>query len=435
MNQAKIRVHVEICLKPDCILSPEDIERAALKHFKSFPVFLDGPINLSEKDVELFPFVDNISVCDLGSRKVSFWQASLEIHVYRLSEADGEKDYLDGEEEHLAAAEQWELPNKMFVGLWESIVVDESIKSALLGYCETSMFFSEARVDPTIINWNRMALLYGPPGTGKTSLLKALAQKMFIRTCGSKRYQAGMLLEINSHSLFSKWFSESGKLVMKLFNHINDIADDEECMVAVLIDEVESISANRSFQGNDPGDAVRVVNAVLTSLDALRRRPNVMVLTTSNMMQVIDPAFQDRVDVSLYLGPPSARARYDILHSCLVELMERGIIHPTVSLSSDSSQVEENYSRYQERSDSASMKYQGDVCLSPVTPAFMSSASSASSVSTPTTSHMQCGEDNPLSSDVISGARRQGCDTTCHHHCHQYYYYYLFITTIFITKI
>jgi len=51
-------------------------------------------------------------------------------------------------------------------------------------------------------------------GTGKTSLCKALAQKMAIRL--SDRYDYGQLVEINSHSLFSKWFSESGKLVQKM---------------------------------------------------------------------------------------------------------------------------------------------------------------------------------------------------------------------------
>ena len=53
-------------------------------------------------------------------------------------------------------------------------------------------------------------LLHGPPGTGKTTLCKALAQKAFIRS--SDRYRAGVLLDINAHSLFSKWFSESGKV-------------------------------------------------------------------------------------------------------------------------------------------------------------------------------------------------------------------------------
>ncbi len=47
-----------------------------------------------------------------------------------------------------------------------------------------------------------------------------------------------MLVEINSHSLFSKWFSESGKLVQKMFQHIVDLVSDEYRFVCVMIDEV-----------------------------------------------------------------------------------------------------------------------------------------------------------------------------------------------------
>lgn len=75
--------------------------------------------------------------------------------------------------------------------------------------------------------------LVDSPGTGKTSLCKALAQKLSIRL--SSRYAYGKLVEINSHSLFSKWFSESGKLVQKLFAGIREMLEDEESFVCVLI--------------------------------------------------------------------------------------------------------------------------------------------------------------------------------------------------------
>lgn len=38
-----------------------------------------------------------------------------------------------------------------------------------------------------------------------------------------RRFSHGQLIEVNAHSLFSKWFSESGKLVSKLFSKIMEL--------------------------------------------------------------------------------------------------------------------------------------------------------------------------------------------------------------------
>ena len=60
------------------------------------------------------------------------------------------------------------------------------------------------------------------------------------RTCSEvghsfSRFNHIALIEINSHSLFSKWFSESGKLVMKLFDYIHDLLSNEGTMLFILI--------------------------------------------------------------------------------------------------------------------------------------------------------------------------------------------------------
>jgi glucose-6-phosphate isomerase len=188
------------------------------------------------------------------------------------------------------------------------------------------LLFSRKRVDPNLIAWNRVVLLHGPPGTGKTTLCKALAQRLAIRHKGA--YPHSTLVEVNAHSLFSRWFSESGKLVSRLFEKIGDLCDDESCLVFVLVDEVESLAAARAAaaSGSEPSDAIRVVNALLTQIDALRHRPNVMVLTTSNITQAIDLAFVDRADIKAYVGPPGLKARYEILRGAVAELKRAGLV-------------------------------------------------------------------------------------------------------------
>ena len=90
--------------------------------------------------------------------------------------------------------------------------------------------------------------------------------------------------------------SQSGKLVQKMFQRLHEMIEDRCALVCVLIDEVESLTSARSsaFKGSEPSDAIRVVNALLTQLDQIRRYPNVLILTTSNITGAIDIAFIDR---------------------------------------------------------------------------------------------------------------------------------------------
>jgi len=241
--------------------------------------------------------------------------------IYKLNRngPDIEEISEEGEDaESMEAATYYTLPCSDLQGIWENLFYDSNVKKELLRFVETTMEFADANVDQNVIAANKVVLLHGPPGTGKTSLCKALAQKLSIRM--QNRYKHGQLIEINSHSLFSKWFSESGKLVQKMFSKIKEVIDDPRVLVCVLIDEVESLAANRKNATNDCSDAIRAVNALLTQIDSIKHLPNVLILTTSNITGSIDLAFVDRADIRQFIDVPSRSAIYNIFYSCIQEL-------------------------------------------------------------------------------------------------------------------
>eukprot|EP01133_Synstelium_polycarpum_P017773 gene17773-21201_t len=144
-------------------------------------------------------------------------------------------------------------------------------------------------------------------------------------------YQLWVMPNVQFKSLWNnKWFSESGKLVMKVFEKIRETAQDPDTLVVILIDEVESLTAARkaALSGAEPSDSIRVVNAFLTQLDRLATFPNILILTTSNLVEAVDVAFFDRIDIKQYIGPPSNKARHTILASGVKELITKKLIKP-----------------------------------------------------------------------------------------------------------
>ncbi|KAL1413252.1 hypothetical protein Q8F55_001007 [Vanrija albida] len=322
-------VHVEVRLVDRSAVTKSIIESNVIPVLREAYQWVPSATVVPEKHWGDFAIlarnVDQIYIAEFDG-DVETSAAEFVIHTYRASSRavahiTGGLDE-DDSDTRPSAATICELPSQAHEGLWDSLVYPDDIKQKLLTYIHSSSLFAENEVDFNVVSWNRLILLYGPPGTGKTSLCRALAQKLSIRM--SEQYPRGRLVEINSHSLFSKWFSESGKLVQKLFDDVTDLATDEGCLVVVMIDEVESLTAARAgaMTGNEPSDALRVVNALLTQLDKLKSRKNVLVMTTSNLAGSIDSAFVDRADIKQYVGLPPAPAIYWILSSCLQTLAE-----------------------------------------------------------------------------------------------------------------
>ncbi|KAG1678821.1 Pachytene checkpoint protein 2 [Nymphon striatum] len=340
-NKSKEIIHAEILLHDKSMISEEAVVCEVARYLTKFQSLHEDKYITEFIEPELRKNVKSILVSGVDELLSSNFKAILldetmvRYHIYRLDEDGPAAEDLDGDNdanEQLAAANHWLLPSKDFHGLWENLIYDSGIKYDLLNFVTTTLLFSDRDVDHNVISWNRVVLLHGPPGTGKTSLCKALAQKLSIRL--GHRYKYGQLIEINSHSLFSKWFSESGKLVMKMFQKIKEMIDDPSALVCVLIDEIESLSHARksSLSGNEPSDSMRVVNALLTQIDQLKRYSNVLILTTSNMTSSIDEAFIDRADIKQYIGLPTAPAIYQIYKSCLKELSRANIISDKINL-------------------------------------------------------------------------------------------------------
>ncbi|GAA6029000.1 hypothetical protein JCM8097_001545 [Rhodosporidiobolus ruineniae] len=333
-----VPLHVEVRLRPTSTLRYDLLRQYLAQHLDSeYETLLTHSEVHDWREVGvLSQNVERVWIgeCALPTSAVPLDAVSLHLHLYqppsssRLTSFTTSPNADEDGDADVPAASVLDLPARSLEGVWDSLIYEGGVKEKLLGYIHSTVVFSDAMVDFNIVSWNRVVLLHGPPGTGKTSLCRALAQKLAIRL--SDRYPTGKLIEINSHSLFSKWFSESGKLVQRLFGQVTDMVDDEGCFVVVLIDEVESLTAARAgaMSGKEPSDALRVVNALLTQLDKLKHRKNCLVMTTSNLSGAIDNAFIDRADIKQYIGLPPTAAVYWILQSCLNELMRAGLIPP-----------------------------------------------------------------------------------------------------------
>ncbi|EYC42081.1 hypothetical protein Y032_0544g3228 [Ancylostoma ceylanicum] len=295
-------------------------EEPATGDSKSLTEFIQGIVVGCMNYPDAYPLdaiLDKMTLCDQN------------VHFYKLN-CDGAMSQSlsidENSDESAMGSLVWELPCAEFENLWENLIYDSDLKNELMSYVHALIQLSDKGADMKVINVNRLIILLGPPGTGKTTLCRGVAQHLSIRL--NSRFSTSAMVEINSHSLFSKWFSESGKLVLRMFDQIDEMAEDGKCLVFVLIDEVESLGMSRdaSTSRGDPADSIRAVNALLTQIDRIRRRSNVIVLCTSNLEDCLDRALLDRADVVKHVGQPSPTALYSILARCIEELIRIGVV-------------------------------------------------------------------------------------------------------------
>ena len=203
------------------------------------------------------------------------------------------------------------MPNARYSSLWDSIIVEQSVKDRLLRSAALTI-----RLRPVlpfeVHALHGLALLYGPPGTGKTTLARGLAYQLAPLT----RHRKARFIEINPHGLMSAEHGRSQQKVTELLvEHIPSLAGDGMPTV-VLLDEVESMAVARSEASlaANPADVHRATDAVLGAIDSSAvNLPNLIYVATSNFTGTLDEAFLSRVDVAIEVPAPSEAAVLQIL--------------------------------------------------------------------------------------------------------------------------
>lgn len=140
-------------------------------------------------------------------------------------------------------------------------------------------------------------MLYGPPGTGKTLLAKAVANETeahFISLAGPE--------------IMSKFYGQSEENLRNVFKEAQQNAPS-----IIFIDEIDAIAPSREEVSGEVEK--RVVSQLLTLMDGLEARGEVVVIAATNRPDAIDPALRrpGRFDREIQIGIPDRNGRKEVL--------------------------------------------------------------------------------------------------------------------------
>lgn len=143
----------------------------------------------------------------------------------------------------------------------------------------------------------RGILLYGPPGTGKTLMARAVANET-----------GSFFFLINGPEIMSKMAGESESNLRKAFEEA-----EKNSPSIIFIDEIDSIAPKREKTNGEVER--RVVSQLLTLMDGMKARSNVVVMAATNRPNSIDPALRrfGRFDREVDIGIPDPTGRLEIL--------------------------------------------------------------------------------------------------------------------------
>jgi transitional endoplasmic reticulum ATPase len=174
-------------------------------------------------------------------------------------------------------------------GMEETIKALREMVELPLRYPE---LFTRLGVDPP-----KGVLLHGPPGTGKTRLALAVANE-----------SDAAFFTINGPEIMGSAYGESERRLREVFEEAQRSAP-----AIIFIDEIDSIAPKR---GQVSGEAEkRLVAQLLTLMDGLQARSNLVVIAATNRPEAIDEALRrpGRFDREIIIGVPDESGRREIL--------------------------------------------------------------------------------------------------------------------------
>ena len=140
-------------------------------------------------------------------------------------------------------------------------------------------------------------LLHGPPGTGKTLLAKAVATET-----------DSNFISLSGPEIISKFYGESEKKLRDIFKDAEKYAPS-----IIFIDEIDSIAPKREEVIGEVER--RVVAQLLSLMDGLESRGQVVVIGATNRPNALDPALRrgGRFDREIEIGIPDRDSRMEII--------------------------------------------------------------------------------------------------------------------------
>ncbi|MDY7083040.1 MAG: AAA family ATPase, partial [Halobacteria archaeon] len=140
-------------------------------------------------------------------------------------------------------------------------------------------------------------LLHGPPGTRKTLIAKAVANEVDAH-----------FTTVSGPEIMSKYYGESEEQLREIFEEA-----EENAPAIIFMDEIDSIAPSRDEVSGEVER--RVVAQLLSLMDGLESRGDVIVIAATNRVDAVDNALRrgGRFDREIEVGVPDRDGRHEIL--------------------------------------------------------------------------------------------------------------------------